>query len=280
MVTVRGCLESASIEDEFELHYQPVLDMVEGRLSGFEALLRWRSPVLGVVSPAEFVPAAEDTGRIHELGAWVARRALAQLEAWRQQRADLRVSVNVSPVEFLHDGYLESMRGVLREHPEAAKHLVVEITEGVVMHGNEHVRQRLSALRALGPTIAIDDFGTGFSSLGYMRHLPVQVLKVDRAFVKDLPTVDGAAERLLQGIVELGHALGLRVVAEGVETAEQLRWLRGVGCDAMQGYLASRPVPAAAASELLYMGLDDVLSSRNGRESAHGGRVGAGVRTA
>lgn len=249
--TVRGNLEVADLDEEFEVHFQPIVDLVSGRVTAFESLLRWTSPVLGPVRPAEFIPAAEAGGRIHQLGSWVLRRTLEQLSAWHDSGLPLHASVNVSPVEFLDDDYVARLRKVLEPFPSVVPFLTLELTEGVVMHGNDEIRERLAAVRALGPRLAIDDFGSGFSSLAYLRELPVQSLKIDRAFLRDVPgegIAHASAARLLQGIVELGRALDLVTVTEGVETAEQAIFVRRIGSDTMQGFFASRPVPAAEAT--------------------------------
>ncbi|AHY47118.1 GGDEF: diguanylate cyclase (GGDEF) domain [Rubrobacter radiotolerans] len=237
---------------EFELHYQPVVSLPEGRITGFEALVRWRHPERGLVSPAEFIGLMEKTGLIVPLGRWVLEEACRDLKRWqdaRPERWPLEVCVNLSARQFRSPRlYSEVARTVERAgvRPETVN---LEITESVAMSGATE-RETLKRLRELGVGLKIDDFGTGQSSLAYLKHLPVDALKICRIFAKDLAR--SATDREIVGaIVRLGHALGLRVIAEGVETPEQLEVFRQLGCDLAQGYLFSRPVPAADVLGLL-----------------------------
>jgi diguanylate cyclase (GGDEF)-like protein/PAS domain S-box-containing protein len=237
-------------QGEFELHYQPKVALPEGRLTGFEALVRWRDPEQGLVLPGVFIPLCEETGLIRPLGDWVLREACRQLARWRDAGRDpLPVSVNLSVHQFRGGGVVESVRRALVETGVDACWLELEITESALLQDEAAVVGALEALRRLGIRIAIDDFGTGYSSFSYLRRLPVDVLKIDRSFVKDIETSPDEAA-LLGAIVSMGRALRLRVIAEGVETMGQRELLTGWGCDEMQGFLVSPAVPAAAAAAL------------------------------
>jgi len=237
-------------QGEFELHYQPKVALPEGRLTGFEALVRWRDPEQGLVLPGVFIPLCEETGLIRPLGDWVLGEACRQLARWCDAGRDpLPVSVNLSVHQFRSGGLVESVRRALSETGVDARLLELEITESALLQDEAAVVGALEALRRLGIRIAIDDFGTGYSSFSYLRRLPVDVLKIDRSFVQHIETSpDDAA--LLGAIVSMGRALRLRVIAEGVETVGQRELLASWGCDEMQGFLVSPAVPAEAAAGL------------------------------
>jgi len=237
-------------QGEFELHYQPKVALPEGRLTGFEALVRWRDPEQGLVLPGVFIPLCEETGLIRPLGDWVLGEACRQLARWRDAGRDpLPVSVNLSVHQFRSGSLVESVRRALSQTGVDARLLELEITESALLQDEAAVVGALEALRRLGMRIAIDDFGTGYSSFSYLRRLPVDVLKIDRSFVQHIETSpDDAA--LLGAIVSMGRALRLRVIAEGVETVGQRELLAGWGCDEMQGFLVSPAVPAEAAAGL------------------------------
>ncbi|HTF36510.1 MAG TPA: EAL domain-containing protein [Myxococcota bacterium] len=237
-------------QGEFELHYQPKVALPEGRLTGFEALVRWRDPEQGLVLPGVFIPLCEETGLIRPLGDWVLQEACRQLARWRDAGRDpLPVSVNLSVHQFRSGGLVESVRRALHETGVDACWLELEITESALLQDEAAVVGALEALRRLGIRIAIDDFGTGYSSFSYLRRLPVDVLKIDRSFVQHIETSPDEAA-LLGAIVSMGRALRLRVIAEGVETVGQRELLTGWGCDEMQGFLVSPAVPAEAAAAL------------------------------
>jgi diguanylate cyclase (GGDEF)-like protein len=248
-------LRRALVRDEFELHYQPIVNLETGVVEGVEALLRWDSPELGHVPPAEFIPVAEDTGLIAQLGAWVLREACRQLGEWRRRRdagaPPLSVTVNVSGYQLREPGFVRAVKQELRANALDPRTLVIEITETVLITTTDTamVREHLAELRELGVRIAIDDFGTGYSSLAYLRHLPVDVVKLDRAFIQgdDRPGQDWT---LTRAILTLSEGLGLRAVAEGVETAEQAEQLRRLGCPLAQGFYFARPMPADEAEKL------------------------------
>ena len=247
---IENALRRALENGEFQLRYQPQLG-IGGDLMGLEALLVWNHPKLGIIPPAQFIPVAEECGLIVPIGSWVLKQACSQMVEWR--RAGLppvQVSVNVSATQFTRAGFADSVAGILEETGFDAGSLELELTESVVMNNVEESSRQMSRLRALGVCIAIDDFGTGYSSLSYLRSLPIDTVKIDQAFLLELET-EANAMPLLRAIVALAHSLSLRVVAEGVETEQQLEALRQVGCDRVQGYLTGEPIPADDVSRLL-----------------------------
>ena len=243
-------LRRALARQEFELHYQPKVDSRSGRLKGFEALLRWRHPVHGMVSPAAFIELAERSGIIVELGAWVLREACRQLRAWHDAgHSGWTVAVNLSAVQFSNEALVEQVQDVLREHGLEPSSLTLEITESIAMRDVSLTRSLLARLVELGVQVSIDDFGTGFSSLMYLQQFPSGELKIDRGFIKDL-TTDSKVKSIVAAIVGLGHALDLKIVAEGVENEVQQRLLTELGCDMLQGYYIARPMPPAEVPAL------------------------------
>ena len=246
-MNLEQALRRALPRGELAVHYQPIVDLATDELDGFEALMRWNHPTLGAVSPVDFIPVAEETGLIVESGAWLLRESAAQLAAWTAERGpgarQLHVSVNVS-VRQLRDGALvDVVRRVLADTGLTPDQLWLEITESGVMTDIETALATLTELRALGVTLCIDDFGTGYSSLSYLNRLPVGIVKIDRSFVSRVGE-EGADEPIVRAVLAMTGAMGLRVVAEGVETAAQRDWLRAQGCDLAQGWLygkAERP---------------------------------------
>jgi diguanylate cyclase (GGDEF)-like protein len=235
---------------EFELFYQPKVDLVLGRVVGLEALLRWNSSEMGLVSPAEFVPLAEETGLILPLGEWVLSTAVQQAKSWRDKGFDLTIAVNLSARQLQQPGLAETVLAIVDSSGLEPQHLNLEITESSVIQNAEPAIATLKQLRDKGIQVSIDDFGTGYSSLSYLKTLPIDVIKIDRSFVKELPgNADDAA--LTVAIISLGHNLRMKVVAEGVETEEQRQFLEQVRCDEYQGYFFSRPLPAAEMEALL-----------------------------
>ena len=253
-VALEGALRRALQLGQFELHYQPLVLIASGEAVGMEALIRWRHPELGLVPPAQFIPMAEETGLIVPIGEWVLRNACAQNKAW--QDAGLRpliVSVNLSALQLRHAGLVDLVARILNETGLDARYLDLELTETMVMGKAQPVIDCLHALKALGVTLSIDDFGTGYSNLGYLKSFPLDQLKIDGSFVKDLPDSSHAAS-IVRAIVSMAHSLGLRVVAEGVETAAQAQFLVSLWCEHAQGYLYSRPLPAADFARWLASG--------------------------
>lgn len=248
-VDIEQALRGALDRGELSVHYQPIVDLATDELSGFEALMRWNHPQLGTVSPLEFIPIAEDTGLIVESGAWLLEEAAAQLVHWRAERAaglpPLHVSVNISVRQLRDSALVGIVRGVLSRTGLPASALWLEITESGVMEDPEGALATLRALRALGVTLCIDDFGTGYASLNYLRSIPARVVKIDRSFVAGVG--EGSHnEAIVKAVVAMAHALGQRVVAEGVETVVQRDWLRACGCDLAQGWLYGGPRPPDA----------------------------------
>jgi EAL domain-containing protein (putative c-di-GMP-specific phosphodiesterase class I) len=211
---------------------------------GAEALLRWPHPTLGLIPPAEFIPLCEETGLIVPLGAWVLRTALRRMRRWSDEGMDMgRIAINISARQLLDGGLYAIVRDALEETGFPAERLELEITESAVMSDLSGAKRAVAEVKALGGRFALDDFGTGYSALSYLKHFPVDALKVDRTFVRDLPADRGDAA-IVSAIVGLGHALGLRVVAEGVENAAQAALVRRLGCDEQQGYYYSQALPA------------------------------------
>jgi diguanylate cyclase (GGDEF)-like protein/PAS domain S-box-containing protein len=244
-------LRHAVERGEFILHYQPQLDLKSGRIIGFEALVRWMHPQRGLVGPSQFVPAAEETGLIGQIGEWVLREACSQARAWhRAGHSELQVSVNCSAQQFQRESFVEAVGAVLRETGLPAQRLDLEITESVIIQHSEAVIARFQALDDMGVRISIDDFGTGYSSLSYLKRFAIHQLKIDQSFVRDISSdPDDAA--IVSAIIAIAHSLGLQVVAEGLEAPEQLAFLRSLGCDVAQGYYFSKPVPAEEFGRLL-----------------------------
>ncbi|MDM5180007.1 EAL domain-containing protein [Massilia sp. DJPM01] len=247
---IEADLRLALERDEFVLHYQPQIDLGSGRITGVEALVRWQHPSRGLVGPVEFIGIAEETGLIVPIGNWVLRTACLQNRQWQQEGLPhVRVAVNLSARQFVCANLAESVGAILSEIGLAPQDLELELTESLVMRDVERGIGVLRALKHLGVSIAVDDFGTGYSSLAYLKRLPIDVLKIDRSFVMDIGSDDGDA--IAASIIGLAHNLKLKVVAEGVESVEQLDYLRVHRCDQVQGYYFSRPVPAPAFAELL-----------------------------
>ena len=240
-------LRRALEQGEFVLHYQPQLSLQSGAVTGFEGVVRWQEPELGLVGPDEFIPIAEETGLILPLGEWILREACRQIAAWRARGVcPVPISVNLSPHHFRSQDVAALVEAILAEHDTPGRRLGIEITENVLLHDPDVAIATLVRLRALGVKIALDDFGTGYSSLSYLRRLPADSLKLDRSFLAEIASEPSAAA-LTASIVGMGIALGLRVVAEGVEEEGQLKLLRAWGCHEAQGFLFGRPVPADEA---------------------------------
>ncbi len=247
-------LRRALEREEFALHFQPQVCLRTGQVTGAEALVRWQHPDLGLVPPSGFIGIAEETGLITALGHWVLRAACSQGRQWQEAgRDDLRIAVNVSSRQFAQKGFAGMVARVLNETGMNPARLDLELTETYLMEDAEESLSVLRDLKALGVLLSIDDFGTGYSSLGYLRRLPIDALKVDRSFLAGVPGDDDRTT-ITNAIIALGRSLRLRVIAEGVESGHQLAFLRDQGCDEIQGYLVSRPVPAERFAEFLASG--------------------------
>jgi diguanylate cyclase (GGDEF)-like protein/PAS domain S-box-containing protein len=254
---LEGKIRRALEHDEFEMHYQPKVELATGRISGLEALVRWRDPDLGLVLPGDFVPIAEESGLIEQLGDWVLRAVCREIRMLRARGVAVPpVAVNLSAHQFRSGRVVEHVRAALRAAELEPQHLAIEITETLLMQDDARAVEALETLRADGHQVAIDDFGTGYSSLSYLRRLPVDALKIDRSFVRDITeTEDDAA--LTASIVKMARALRLRVIAEGVETEAQKSLLTRFECDEIQGYLIAKPMPLDEVEGLLRAGVGE-----------------------
>jgi diguanylate cyclase (GGDEF)-like protein len=255
-ISLEAAMFQAVREGEFLLYYQPIVDAKTRQIQGFETLMRWKHPTLGMVPPVRFIPIAETNGLINLLGAWALKAACVQLKQFEEvAKRELYISVNISPRQFRNDKFLDVLDDAIRFSGLSGSQLVLEITEGTLMIDPVHAETILTKMAERQARIAIDDFGTGYSSLAYLKRFPISVLKVDRAFIKDLPSSqkDGA---ICNAVLDLAKHMDLSVVAEGVETEEQLSYLDGRGCQYVQGYLTGKPMPAhvamAALKENLY----------------------------
>lgn len=244
---LRGALE----REEFVVHYQPQVTIPDFHLVGMEALVRWHHPSLGMLPPSEFVPLAEDSGLIIALGDWVMRKACAQNMEWQDKGlAPMRLSVNFSARQFQQPSFIATVAEILKETNLDPRWLELELTESSIMKEPEQAIEKLHELKLMGISVAIDDFGTGYSSLNYLKRFPIDTLKIDKTFVSDV-CKDPHDTAIVRAIITLGHALDLTVIAEGVETQEQLQYLSSLGCDVVQGFLFSKSLPATAFEELL-----------------------------
>jgi predicted signal transduction protein with EAL and GGDEF domain len=251
-------LRVAVDQQQLEVYYQPIVNLRTGEVHKAEALLRWHHPVRGTVPPDQFIAIAEEVGAIHQIGDWVFETAVHQLRAWQGRfNPRFQISINKSPVQFEEQAQGATGSHWLRyleEQGVAPESIVVEITEGVLMDGHSHVTDKLIQYRDCGIQVAVDDFGTGYSSLSYLRKFDIDYLKIDQSFVRNLQP--GSSDMALcEGIVAMAHSLGLAVIAEGVETAEQRDILQTMGCDFAQGYFYARPVPATEFEHILSTGI-------------------------
>jgi len=250
-LSLESRLRRALERDELQVYYQPQLDIASGRLVGAEALVRWFDPDVGMIMPDRFIYIAEESGMIVPLGDYVLRSACLQAKTWTDAGFPaLRLAVNLSPRQFAHPDLVGQILGVLEETGFDPNYLELELTESALMAEPEEAAVLLSQLKRMGVRLAIDDFGTGYSSLSYLRRFPLHTLKIDKSFVRDIPHHQDDME-IATAIIQLGHILGFTVLAEGVETEAQLAFLRERGCDLYQGYLFSKPVPAAEFERLL-----------------------------
>jgi len=247
-------LRRALERGEFSLHYQPLVDLRSNRVFGCEALLRWNQPDLGMVGPAQFIPLAEETGLIVPIGEWVLRTACRQSKAWQDAGLPaVSMAVNISARQFREKNLLQVVTKILGETGLDPTQLEFEVTESMIMHDAQNAIADLQAFRDMGVKLSVDDFGTGYSSLSYLKRFPVDRLKIDQSFVRDI-TTDADDAAIAQAVITLAHTMNLRVIAEGVETLEQLAFLRRNQCDEIQGYLFGKPMPADEFGKLLESG--------------------------
>jgi EAL domain-containing protein (putative c-di-GMP-specific phosphodiesterase class I) len=254
--SLRGAFE----REEFLLHYQPKVNLFTGEITSVEALIRWQHPDRGLVSPDQFVPIAEECGLIIKIGRWVLNEACRQVRAWHDAGlSQLRVAVNVSAIEFRNRGFVEGVRTILSKTGLESQFLELELTESVLMGDAKFAASVLQEIKDMGIRIAVDDFGTGYSSLSYLREFPIDILKIDRSFINQI-TADCENSTIVDAIISMGKSLKYVVVAEGIETQDQRTYLQARHCEEGQGYLFSRPLPAAQVAVLLQMGITETLA--------------------
>jgi diguanylate cyclase (GGDEF)-like protein len=249
-LTLENSLRRAIDHHEFEVHYQPLFDLRDRSVTGFEALLRWNTPDGRTVLPSQFIRAAEESGLIEPIGEWVLREALRRARTWQSPGRPLTISINVSAAQLARSSFVERLRRLIAELEMDPALIQLEVTESVIIEGAGDAHGALDQIAALGVGIAIDDFGTGYSGLAYLKRLPIDTVKIDQSFVRDL-TVDPDDAAIVTAIVAMARSLGVDVIAEGVETEEQLEELKRLGCHRAQGFLLARPMNAAAVSRLL-----------------------------
>ncbi len=259
---IEGGLRLALERQEFMLLYQPKINLETGVISGVEALVRWQHPLRGLIMPEQFVWIAEDCGLIVPLGTWVLREACRQAQAWQDAGLPpVPVAVNISAVQFRHKDFQESLTGILKDTGLAPSYLELELTESVLMHDTDSTAPVLNGLKAMGVRLTIDDFGTGYSSLSYLKRFPIDALKIDQSFMRDIThaTADSDDAAIVAAVVSMGKSLNQRVIAEGVETREQLAFLQAQGCGEGQGFYFSQPLSSEELVELLRTGISPAI---------------------
>jgi diguanylate cyclase (GGDEF)-like protein len=271
---LEAALRHALERDELRLHYQPKVESRTGRVTGIECLLRWQHPKLGIVLPDQLVPLAEETGLIVPIGKWALRTACLQARAWTAQGLPLRIAVNLSARQFMSPTLLEDVTGIIAETGISERLIEFEVTESMMMRDPEEAVKLLRSLKAVGVRLTIDDFGTGYSSLAYLKRLPIDCVKIDASFIRGIP-VDASDVAITETVIAMSRGLGLRVVAEGVETRDQMRFLEARGCDEMQGYYFARPMPADQLAA--YLRQESVSDDAAQRDAARGLKVVGGT---
>jgi EAL domain-containing protein (putative c-di-GMP-specific phosphodiesterase class I) len=253
-MTVENSLRHALERNELSLHYQPLVNLESGKVTGVEALLRWHHPELGMVTPDMFIPIAEESSLIIPIGEWVLGEACRQIKHWREAGyPDLRVAVNISSRQLWQPNLVDTILRIVAESGADAAGLELELTESMLMRHTEETVAMLTKLRDHGIRLAVDDFGTGYSSLAYLKSFPIHTLKIDRSFIRDI-SEDPNDAAITSAIIAMAHSLSLGVIAEGVETAAQLAYIRGQGCDEAQGFYFSKPLPADQFWDVLQKG--------------------------
>lgn len=241
-IVIEQCLKDAITNNELHIHYQPQYDLKSGKIDFVEALLRWDSPVLGKVSPLTFIPIAEQTGLINEIGEWVNNTVCKQLREWIDKGLQIRgVAINISTIQLENNNFYDNLLKSIEDNNISPKSIEIEITENVVMNNIEDKVKLFAKLKEKGFNIALDDFGTGYSSLNYLKMLPISTLKIDKSFIDNM-CVDCTEQEIIESIIRLATTLGVKVVVEGVETEEQYNILKTIGCDSIQGYFFYRPM--------------------------------------
>ena len=243
-LTLQTKMNSALLESSFTQYYQPQFDIQSGKLRGFEALIRWNDDELGTIAPSVFIPIAEETGLIVPIGRWVLKTAITTLKTW-QAKYDFRgiISVNVSPIQLLCDDFIEELEDLIFEYRVNPELLEIEITEGVMINNMGDAIEKLRQIKAMGCRVSLDDFGTGYSSLNYLQMLPLNTLKIDKAFINDITSKDGVQATITRSIIDMVEKMGLETIAEGVENPEQLELLNKFNCNFVQGFLRGKPMP-------------------------------------
>jgi EAL domain-containing protein (putative c-di-GMP-specific phosphodiesterase class I) len=250
-ILLEGELRRALRLDQFELHYQPQVAIATGAPVGIEALVRWQHPQLGWLQPGRFISIAEETGLIGQIGRFVLREACRQNRAWQRDGLPaMPIAVNIAAAQLRHPDFVDSVEDILAETGLDPQHLELEITEGTMMEMTEALLARIDRLKRLGIRLSIDDFGTGYSNLAYLQTFPLDRLKIDRSFIGGAPADEGSVS-IVRAILGLGESLGIEVIAEGVETADQAKLLEQLGCGQAQGFFYARPMPAPAARDWL-----------------------------
>jgi EAL domain-containing protein (putative c-di-GMP-specific phosphodiesterase class I) len=274
-------LHQALSRNELFVAYQPKVDLRSGEIVAMEALVRWRHPEFGIVSPGDFIPVAEKTGLINEISAWITRVVCAQISMWHQAgHNDISVAINISPIELRNANFADTILNAIREFDIPPKNLEVEITESLVMEDMNQATKTLERLDRHGVEISIDDFGTGFASLSYLKLFPISKVKIDRSFVSDF-AVNPADARIVSGVIAMSHSLGVKVVCEGVEEEAQLRFLQDHHCDQVQGNLLSLPLKRQDATKLLSdpRKVQKIIRDYNVNEFGLSATTGAGTQT-
>ncbi|MFZ3371478.1 MAG: EAL domain-containing protein, partial [Desulfitobacteriaceae bacterium] len=250
-LSLENSMRKALEREEFIVHYQPQVNLTNGKIVGVEALVRWNHPLKSLIPPSQFIPIAEETGLIIPLGEWVLYVACTQILTWQKQgRPPIRLAVNLSARQFCQPNLVSTIAHILDKTGLDPHFLDLEITESIAMQDVEFTIQILNAFKVMGITLSIDDFGTGFSSLYYLKRFPIDTLKIDRSFIADIDTVPDGGQ-IVNAIIVLAQNLHLKVIAEGVETTEQYAFLKEKNCDEMQGFLFSKPVPADEFEKML-----------------------------